>query len=132
MDFSLESENDFYPDAQALSANAASAKIQLGEKITKGLGAGANPEIGRQAALEDRDRISEYLILPSKMKGFVTTPTVRAPISRAALAMTGAPPGPRSTSHSCRDKNHIGTGQVFAYSIPIWFLSPYGRRQNRG
>jgi cell division protein FtsZ len=48
-------------DAQALSANTASVKIQLGEKITKGLGAGANPEIGRQAALEDRDRIREYL-----------------------------------------------------------------------
>ena len=47
-------------DAQALSSNAASVKIQLGEKITKGLGAGANPEIGRQATLEDRDRISEY------------------------------------------------------------------------
>lgn len=48
-------------DAQALGVNTASAKIQLGEKITKGLGAGANPEIGRQAALEDRDRIREYL-----------------------------------------------------------------------
>ena len=46
-------------DAQALSSNAASVKIQLGEKITKGLGAGANPEIGRQDALEDQDRIRE-------------------------------------------------------------------------
>ncbi|MFQ5842380.1 MAG: cell division protein FtsZ [Thermodesulfobacteriota bacterium] len=48
-------------DAQALSSNSANAKIQLGEKITKGLGAGANPEIGRKAALEDRDRVREYL-----------------------------------------------------------------------
>ena len=48
-------------DAQALEANRAAVKIQLGEKITKGLGAGANPEIGRRAALEDHDRIREYL-----------------------------------------------------------------------
>ena len=44
-------------DAQALQASAAPVKIQLGAKLTKGLGAGANPEIGRQAALEDTDKI---------------------------------------------------------------------------
>src|SRR5919202_4630861 len=44
-------------DCQALAHNRASTKIQLGAQVTKGLGAGANPEIGRQAALEDRDRI---------------------------------------------------------------------------
>jgi len=38
-------------DAQALEISKAEAKLQLGERITKGLGAGANPEIGRQAAL---------------------------------------------------------------------------------
>ncbi|MFQ5542683.1 MAG: cell division protein FtsZ, partial [Candidatus Binatia bacterium] len=48
-------------DAQAIEANRAAVKIQLGEKITKGLGAGANPEIGRRAALEDQDRIKGYL-----------------------------------------------------------------------
>jgi len=48
-------------DVQAIEANRASVKIQLGEKITKGLGAGANPEIGRRAALEDQGRIREYL-----------------------------------------------------------------------
>ncbi|MFQ5902245.1 MAG: cell division protein FtsZ [Candidatus Binatia bacterium] len=48
-------------DAQAIEANRAAVKIQLGEKITKGLGAGANPEIGRRAALEDQDRIRGYL-----------------------------------------------------------------------
>ena len=46
-------------DVQALEASGAGAKLQLGEKITKGLGAGANPEIGRQAALEDRDRLRD-------------------------------------------------------------------------
>lgn len=39
-------------DWQALRTNEAPVKIQLGEKLTKGLGAGANPEIGKQAALE--------------------------------------------------------------------------------
>ncbi|MDP6559057.1 MAG: cell division protein FtsZ [Candidatus Binatia bacterium] len=48
-------------DAQALEASAADVKVQLGEKITKGLGAGADPEIGRRAALEDQDCLREYL-----------------------------------------------------------------------
>ncbi len=48
-------------DLQALDASRAPVKLQLGEKITKGLGAGANPEIGRRAALEDQERIREYL-----------------------------------------------------------------------
>lgn len=48
-------------DAQALKASISNIKIQLGEKITKGLGAGANPEIGKQSAIEDRDRIREIL-----------------------------------------------------------------------
>jgi cell division protein FtsZ len=48
-------------DAQALAASKASLKLQLGAKITKGLGAGANPEIGRKAALEDIDMIRDAL-----------------------------------------------------------------------
>src|SRR5579875_1800101 len=48
-------------DAQALKSSGARTTLQLGESVTKGLGAGANPEIGRQAALEDRDRIVEVL-----------------------------------------------------------------------
>lgn len=48
-------------DAQALSNLKAKTILQMGSNITKGLGAGANPEIGRQAALEDRDEISEIL-----------------------------------------------------------------------
>ena len=46
-------------DAQALAANMAPNKLQLGENLTKGLGAGANPEIGRKAALEDVEKIRE-------------------------------------------------------------------------
>ena len=44
-------------DSQALRKSRAPIKLQLGHKITKGLGAGANPEVGRQAALEDSEKI---------------------------------------------------------------------------
>ena len=48
-------------DAQALGKVGARTILQLGTAITKGLGAGTNPEIGRQAAMEDRERITEVL-----------------------------------------------------------------------
>jgi len=48
-------------DLQALRASQAPVKIQLGAKLTKGLGAGANPEIGRRAALEDTEKIIDAL-----------------------------------------------------------------------
>jgi len=48
-------------DAQALKSNRATMKIQLGGKLTKGLGAGANPEIGREAAEEDRAALAQVL-----------------------------------------------------------------------
>ena len=48
-------------DSQALKNSSARTVLQLGGNITKGLGAGANPEVGRQAAMEDRERIQEVL-----------------------------------------------------------------------
>ncbi|MGB0495600.1 MAG: cell division protein FtsZ [Kangiellaceae bacterium] len=48
-------------DAQALERSSVKTSIQLGSEVTKGLGAGANPEVGRQAALEDRELITELL-----------------------------------------------------------------------
>lgn len=48
-------------DMQALGANLAITKIQLGQQLTQGLGAGANPDIGRDAALEDADTLRRYL-----------------------------------------------------------------------
>ncbi len=48
-------------DVQALQLSNASIKLQLGVKLTAGLGAGANPDIGRRAALEDSDKIIEAL-----------------------------------------------------------------------
>jgi len=48
-------------DAQALESSLAHQRLQIGNTLTKGLGAGANPEIGRQAALDDRDLIEDAL-----------------------------------------------------------------------
>jgi cell division protein FtsZ len=48
-------------DVQALGLNVSPVKIQIGSKLTKGLGAGADPNVGRQAALEDTDKLIEAL-----------------------------------------------------------------------
>jgi cell division protein FtsZ len=48
-------------DAQSLERSQALNKIQLGESVTKGLGAGANPEVGRRAALENQEQLKEHL-----------------------------------------------------------------------
>jgi len=48
-------------DVQALRLNDAAVKVQIGAKLTKGLGAGADPNVGRQAALEDTDKLIEVL-----------------------------------------------------------------------
>src|SRR5579862_4743673 len=48
-------------DVQALQVSNAPVKLQLGVKLTSGLGAGANPDVGRRAALEDSDKIIEAL-----------------------------------------------------------------------
>ncbi len=58
-------------DMQALTYNAAPTRIQIGSKLTKGLGAGADPDIGRRAALEDTDRLIE--VLSDADMVFVTT-----------------------------------------------------------
>jgi cell division protein FtsZ len=58
-------------DLQALKRSNAPTKIQLGGRLTKGLGAGADPEVGRQAALEDTDKIIE--VLEGADMVFVTT-----------------------------------------------------------
>ena len=49
-------------DAQAMKAIPADRTLQLGGGITKGLGAGANPDVGRNAAMEDRDAIADLLM----------------------------------------------------------------------
>jgi cell division protein FtsZ len=81
-------------DVQAMRAAMAPVKIQIGAKLTKGLGAGANPEIGKQAALEDTDRILEALSGADMI--FITTGmgggtgTGAAPIIASLAAELGA------------------------------------------
>src|SRR2546423_1333126 len=81
-------------DVQAMRAALAPNKVQIGAKLTKGLGAGANPEVGKQAALEDTDRILEALSGADMI--FITTGmgggtgTGAAPIIASLAAELGA------------------------------------------
>lgn len=81
-------------DIQAMRNSAAPIKLQIGGKLTKGLGAGGNPEIGKQAALEDTDRILEALSGADMI--FITTGmgggtgTGAAPIIASLAAELGA------------------------------------------
>src|ERR1041385_83512 len=81
-------------DLQALQMSRAPVKIQLGTKLTNGLGAGANPEVGRRAALEDADQVIEALEGADMV--FVTaglgggTGTGAAPISASLASEMGA------------------------------------------
>jgi cell division protein FtsZ len=81
-------------DVQALAANRAGVKIQLGRSASRGLGAGANPEIGRQAALEEREAIA--VALEGADMVFVTagmgggTGTGGAPVVADIAKATGA------------------------------------------
>jgi cell division protein FtsZ len=81
-------------DVQALKQSKAPVKLQIGAKLTKGLGAGANPEVGRQAALEDTDKVIESLEGADMV--FVTTGlgggtgTGAAPIVASLAAELGA------------------------------------------
>ncbi len=81
-------------DLQALKLSQAPLKIQIGQKLTNGLGAGANPEVGRKAALEDTEKIIE--VLEGADMVFVTaglgggTGTGAAPIIASLAAELGA------------------------------------------
>lgn len=81
-------------DSQALFNNSASHKVQIGAKLTSGLGAGADPNVGKKAAEEDRDRITK--ILEGSDMVFITcgmgggTGTGAAPIAAAIAKSLGA------------------------------------------
>ena len=85
-------------DAQALQSMTATHSLHIGANITKGLGAGANPDIGRQAALEDRERIAELfdntdmLFLTAGMGGGTGTGSIPvvAQLAREAGILTVA------------------------------------------
>src|SRR5258708_14189268 len=72
-------------DAQALKRNLAKVTLQMGKGVTKGLGAGANPEVGRLAAEEDRELITDLITAADML--FITACTrPRAPAGPSPLA----------------------------------------------
>ena len=83
-------------DAQALTLSKADTKLQLGEKLTRGLGAGSNPEVGKKAAEESREEIlslvsgSDMVFIAAGMGGGTGTGAapVVAEIAREAGALT--------------------------------------------
>ena len=103
-------------DVQAMRTSLAPVKLQIGGKLTKGLGAGANPEIGKQAALEDTDRILEALsgadmiFITTGMGGGTGTgaapsiarPVARSPVRRRNASARSRITRPRPTSRSAR------------------------------
>src|SRR6266403_857896 len=79
-------------DSQALKANLAPIKMQLGEKLTRGLGAGGNHEVGRRAAEEDVERLREYLadadmIIIEAGLGGITASAAALVLERTAKAL---------------------------------------------
>src|SRR5256885_1461268 len=82
-------------DIQALESNQAPTKIPLGGALTKGLGAGANPEIGRNAALEDIARITDLITMPGLINvDFADVRTIMKEMGRALMG-TGRAVGER-------------------------------------
>ena len=100
-------------DIQALANNRATTKIQIGTDLTKGLGAGANPEIGRQAALESREQIAaalggaDMVFITAGMGGGTGTGAapVIAEVANSPGALTVASSPGLSTSKETSDKN---------------------------
>ncbi len=91
-------------DVQALQQSVAPIKVQLGEKLTKGLGAGADPVVGHQAALEDTERLLEVLdgadmvFVTAGMGGGTGTGAAPVPVPPPMPAVTNTMSAPSSTS----------------------------------
>ena len=112
-------------DSQAIKNCGAKLQLQLGSNVTKGLGAGANPEVGRQAALEDRERIVEALegadmvFITAGMGG--GTGTGAAPvIARVATRPSARRPPRRAVTTS----SPPSTAPTWSSSPPAWAAAP--------
>src|SRR2546422_6211892 len=79
-------------DLQALSASPAPVKVQLGARLTQGLGAGSNPDVGRNAAQEDPDQITR--LLSGSDMVFITAGPGGRPRTRAAPVGAAPAQGP--------------------------------------
>ena len=101
-------------DAQDLRRSLASRRFQLGAQLTKGLGAGANPERGREAALEDRERLAELVVGADMV--FVTA-------GMGGGTGTGAAPVIAQVAREC------GALTVAVVTRPFWFEGKKRMRQ---
>ena len=101
-------------DLQALEASPITTKIQIGAEITEGLGAGANPEVGRKAAEESIDRIDELLESNTKML-FITA-------GMGGGTGTGAAP---VIARVAREKEILTVAVV---TVPFWTEGGYRKQ----
>jgi cell division protein FtsZ len=101
-------------DSQDLKRSLASRRFQLGSQLTKGLGAGANPEVGREAALEDRERLAELLVGADMV--FVT-------------AGMGGGTGTGAAPVIAQVAKEVGALTVAVVTRPFWFEGKKRRRQ---
>lgn len=101
-------------DAQDLRRSLATRRFQVGAQLTKGLGAGANPEVGRESALEDRDRLSELVVGADMV--FVTA-------GMGGGTGTGAAP---VIAQLAKEAGALTVGVV---TRPFWFEGKKRRRQ---
>ena len=121
-------------DSQALDASRAENRIQIGDSLTRGLGAGANPDVGRRAALEDKERIREYLTGADMI--FITagmgagTGTGGAPIRTASSIASSAPTRSPSAARWCSARGR-GATTWSRWSTPIASPAPRSRRRGR-
>ena len=97
-------------DLQALHLSQAPLKLQLGAKLTKGLGAGANPEVGRKGALEDTDKIIEAIDGADMV--FITGR------SKDMIKRAGRNIYPHEVEEAIGDIEGIRKGCVVAFGVP--------------
>ncbi len=101
-------------DVQALQHSVAPVKVQLGEKLTKGLGAGADPRIGRAAVLEDTERLLE--VLDGADMVFVTA-------GMGGGTGTGAAAPRRRDGEGSRERTRRGAASVAGSQLPATVAS---------
>ena len=120
-------------DKQALSINKASTKIQIGENLTKGLGAGGDPEIGRKASEESRDRLfeiidgSDMIFIAAGMGGGTGTggaPIIAEMAREASVLTVGIVTKPFSFEGSGREKNAAMGIEELKYNVDTLIVVP--------
>jgi len=110
-------------DAQALKRSTARTQLQLGSTLTRGLGAGARPEIGRDAAMEDRDRIAEaiegadMLFITAGMGGGTGTGAAPVPVPPPMPAVMNSMSAPSIVS-AMRSRSSIAASRPISGRAP--------------